>query len=233
MSAEIEPGTEPCVAVNLDPQEIENAWDRTGEWSLLLLDSDGDDVTIRPLAVALTTPAPDTVVQGMEVTPEAGAFVLSLEGDGLPEGAQIRLIGPDAVRRSPSFRLPDGGTDTTGVSDLDARFELANWPDGSYAVRLLGGGEILSFEAALLLKAGVISSTYAPMGDDDDDVTPDDDDVTTDDDDSTDPAAADDDDSAPPPPSGCSGCGGDGASGTLALLALSLPVSLRRRRTLS
>ena len=239
LASEIAPGVTPCVSVNLDPEEIDDAWNRTGEWSLLLIDSSGADVAIRPLAVALTTPAPDIVVQEIEVTQEKDAFVLSVGGEGLPEGAQLRLIGPDAVRRAPSFRLPDGGIDTAGVNSLDARFGLLDWPDGSYAVRLLGGGEVLSFEAALSLEAGLISSTYSPVGDDDDDVTSDDDDdvtddddddFTSDDDDATDPVADDDDDSASPPPSGCSSCGHDGASGTLALLTLSLPISRRRRR---
>ncbi|MCO4771147.1 MAG: hypothetical protein KDA24_14020 [Deltaproteobacteria bacterium] len=235
----IDSGATPCVLATLDPEEIPNGWDRIGEWTLLWLDASGAAVSATPLAMGFTTPGPTIVPADVELStaPVGGTFI-DLVGEGLPEGATIRFVGSDGVRRAPLERVRDEGGDTNGVGLLRVRVDVADWPEGAISMRLVGGGEFISLEGALLLTDGVLTSTFVPPGDDDDDDDDDDDSAPADDDDSA-PAddddatpADDDDDSAPlPPPSGCASCG-SGGSGTLALLPLlMLPLSLRRRRT--
>lgn len=214
--------------ITLDPSVIPDAWDRVNEWSLLALDGGGDVVEQRSLAIAVTTPQADTSVEEIVLGGSGAEVSIELVGD-LPDGVTVRFVGPQGQRV-----LPASETGATTSVDISA------WPDGSWDVRLLGGGEIVSLDAALTLNDGVLTTDWQPPGDDDDTTAGDDDDDDSgdDDDDSTiadddDSTVVDDDDSTePPPPSGCASCAGDPGSGTLALLFLLTPlVGLRRART--
>ena len=225
VDASIQPGAKPAIALDLDPLALIYAWDRVGEWSVVLHDG-VESVDVLPLAVAMTTPDPDLAVTALSAAPAAeGGYVLEVSGDALPVGAQLRLVGPLAGRYLPVERYADVGEDH--AESLSALFDPSDWPDGAYQLRIQGGGELVAIDESILVLDGVMTAEYVPpVGDDDDDSTD-----PVDDDDST-AAPVDDDDSAlpPDPGSGCQGCAGNSGSGTLALLALLIPSSVRRRR---
>ena len=217
-----------CVEVTLDPAVIAEAWTRVGEWTLIFADAAGGAIDQRPLAVAITTPEPTISVDDVSVAAQGGGWLVTISGGDLPEGADLRFMDASGRRSLPLERSSDG--------TLGAVVDVAGWVEGPVSVRILGGGELVALEDALVLQDGALTSVFSPPGDDDDDTTPPDDDDSgddDDDDDSTEPA--DDDDStepAPPPPaggSGCAGCASDPGSGTLALLLLMGPLIGRRR----
>ena len=224
-----------CVALDLDVSALPD-WQRVGEWTLVARDDADAEVAAFPLAVLVASPGSLTGAPVARAEDDAATWLLGFAGADLPTGAEVRLVGPDAVRRLPMEALPDVLGPSGEVNEVSGRFDPTGWPEGPYSVRILGRGA-WSDGGMVLYEGGAFVPLQSPGDDDDatgddddsapgddDDTATDDDDVTTDDDDS---APGDDDDRA------CSGCEGGSGSGTLSALALLLLSPLRRRRTRS
>ena len=200
-----------CNALTVDPDEAPDG-EATGEWTLVLTDAGADEV-IWPLSVLI---ADDPSLPGAAQLSGSGPYTLSLPD--APAGAQVRLRGPDGVRR-----LASESVVTDGVSVTIAP---SGWPAGAYSLRVLAAGR-WSYAADLLEldEAGtlVLGST-GDDDDDDDDTGGDDDDNDTGDDDDID--AGDDDTGL----TGRSDCSCSSSSAGASSLALILPLVLRRRR---
>ena len=134
-----------CVLIQLDSARVEQPELAEGEWTLHLRDAEGQARAMLPLGVLFAAAEP-----GFElpvVQPEGDELLLVGE---LPEGAELRLVGPDGARWLTELRGPG----RLGVPQA--------LPDGAYALRVFGNGRHAVLPGAFTVEDGVLRDGPTP-----------------------------------------------------------------------
>jgi len=149
----------PCIHVTVDPERIPNAWQREGEWHLVVGDSEGSILESHQLAVLLSSDLPGYTLQAVELEAldDLGTAVVHVLGQTLPEGSMLRFVGPSGQRVMPALRL--AGDEPNRIA---AQVDASSWEDGSWSVRVFGNGHWSALPGALEAQDGIISQPSGP-----------------------------------------------------------------------
>lgn len=120
-----------CAVFTLDSGAIPVRNVPEGEWNWALRDATGMVRGWMPLGVLLQAPSPGFRVDDAEVLDDGRVDILGVD---LPEGADIRFIGPQGQRVRPE-RLEGDSPDS-----LSVRFDAADQPHGPWSIRVFGNG---------------------------------------------------------------------------------------------
>lgn len=145
-----------CLTVDIDPTVITDPWLREGEWHLLLEDASGQVRAQLPLGLLLVSAAPGYTLSEVALQADAEGARIDLGGQALPEGAQIRFVGPAGQRRWPDRRL--GGDSPEQIS---AVVDPSGWAEGAWSIRVFGNGHWAALSRALAVEDGILSLNEA------------------------------------------------------------------------
>ncbi|MBJ93359.1 MAG: hypothetical protein CMP23_02675 [Rickettsiales bacterium] len=141
-----------CLVIYVDPEDIGEAWQREGEWHLLLKSNEAN-ATIH-LGLLLAATEPDFTVTGLELQGPPEALEIRVTGQDLPTGAMIRMIGPQGQRVLPSQRLSGDQ-----AQQLSARFDASHWEPGLWSLRVFGRGHWAALNQVLNVSEQGIEAT--------------------------------------------------------------------------
>ena len=217
--------------VEVDPGDMEPEYSREGPWWIVVEGPGGEVALPRGLTV-VGGGDPSFEIEGVTTVLDAGGpgiHRVSVQGDLLPRGADLLLVGPGGHVAWPvQVELEDSLL-------ITALFDGAALPDGTWDVILAGGAHHRAVDDALFTEDGAF--TDEPPADDDDTTGDDDstgDDDTAADDDSTggaDDDAMDDSGGVSLTGQGCECRAGAGAGSWSAVVFLAAAaVATRRRR---
>ena len=132
-----------CAVFTLDADVVPPPEVPEGEWSWALRDATGAVRALLPLGVLLEAAAPGYRVDDVELEADEGGVIVHVLGDDLPEGADLRFVGPQGQRLRPE-RLPGDAPDR-----LRARVDPTDWAWGSWTLRVFGNGHHVALAGVL------------------------------------------------------------------------------------
>ena len=163
-------GVSQCLRGYWDPALLSNQWEREGEWTVLLSDSEGKVLarvelgvavvsSIQSVGVRVSLSEPVEIEWGEGENPQNPLW-LRLVGAEVPEGAGVRLVNTVGERRWPVWRR-----DSPGEALAELVFEAESMASGNWSVRIFGGGHWRSLPEALFFREGAWSVAGDLSGD--------------------------------------------------------------------
>ncbi len=128
-----------------------------GEWDWALRDATGAIRGWLPLGVLLQARTPGYRIDDADVEPDGDAVLVHVLGVDLPEGADVRFVGPQGQRVLPE-RV---GTDAP--DRLTARVDPSSWAEGSWTIRVFGDGHHAALPGVLEVDADGLRAGPPPF----------------------------------------------------------------------
>ena len=126
---------EDCAVFTLNAGVIPAPQVPEGEWNWALRDATGAVRAWLPLGVLLQAPSPGYRIDDAEVREDGEGVIVDVLGMDLPEGGDLRFVGPQGQRVRPDERLP-GDTD----GRISAWVDPSDWAHGPWSIRVFGNG---------------------------------------------------------------------------------------------
>ena len=123
-----------CAVFTLNAGVIPAPQVAEGQWDWALRDATGAVRAWLPLGVLLQSGSPGYRIDDIELRDEGEGVIVDVLGVDLPEGADLRFVGPQGQRVLPE-RLPGDAPDR-----LSAWVDPSDWASGPWSLRVFGNG---------------------------------------------------------------------------------------------